>query len=540
MQPRVGGSKRERLQLPLIFFIELAALAMLGLAAGGPVSKLAAHSRPLIIILDDSYSMRAVLETGTPQEQARAFLRELLQTQRSPSTRIILAGKEPRITSEPIHTHSDLEYQLQRWQCNAPRAAIEEAIGLANAIGRGRANILVVTDHAPRDPKNLSDNVRWHAFGSPSINLGFSKATRSNCGDQDKCMLEIFNGSSTSQKTRLTIYAGSNTISSTSIELGPGKYHRVVFDIPASIPLVRAELAPDALADDNVVNLLPPLRKRVRVLIALTNSSLASFIDHALESTGLRATTSENPDLVIHQSPSFPVSKTTWTIRIIQPDTPIPYIGPYIIDPTHPLTEGLSLHGVIWAAQPTTNLTSEIPVILAGNVPLLSTYTDLFGRQRITLNFDPTLSTLQNTPNWPILFWNILHWRASYLPGPTENNVPLGSEVLINTAGEPIIVTYPDKSTKIFQSQTGQFSLETTIPGVYTVVIGQTTNQLAVNLLAPDESDLTQTQIGRWGKWSNGTDTLFTEASLVWVVGLLTLILLLAHLILVVTGKGVR
>jgi len=152
MQPRVGGSKRERLQLPLIFFIELAALAMLGLAAGGPVSKLAAHSRPLIIILDDSYSMRAVLETGTPQEQARAFLRELLQTQRSPSTRIILAGKEPRITSEPIHTHSDLEYQLQRWQCNAPRAAIEEAIGLANAIGTGPCKYS--SSHRPRPKRS--------------------------------------------------------------------------------------------------------------------------------------------------------------------------------------------------------------------------------------------------------------------------------------------------------------------------------------------------------------------------------------------------
>jgi hypothetical protein len=153
IQPRVGESKCERLRLLLIFFIELAALAMLSLAAGEPVSKLAAHSRPLIIILADSYSMRAVLETGIPREQARAFLRELLQTQWSPSIRLILAGKEPRITSEPIHTHSDLEYQLQRWQCNAPRAAIEETIGLANAIGRGRANILVLTDHATRDPK---------------------------------------------------------------------------------------------------------------------------------------------------------------------------------------------------------------------------------------------------------------------------------------------------------------------------------------------------------------------------------------------------
>jgi len=313
----------------------------------------------------------------------------------------------------------------------------------------------------------------------------------------------------------------------------------VVFDTPASIPLVRAELAPDALAYDNVVNLLPPLRKRVPVLLALTNPSLASFVDHAFGSTGLRAAPPENPDLVIRQSPSFPVSKPTWTLRIIQPDAPIAYIGPYIIDPTHPLTEGLSLHGVIWAAQPTTNLMSEIPVIMVGNVPLLSTYTDLFGRQRITLNFDPTLSTLQNTPNWPILFWNIFHWRASYLPGPTENNVPFGSEVLINTTGEPITVTYPHKSTKIFQSQTSQFSLQTTIPGRYTVAIGQTTNQFAVNLLSPDESDLTQTQTGSWGKWSNETDTLFSEASLGWLVGLLTLILLLAHLILVVTGKGV-
>ena len=54
---REGGAKVNKLQLPLVFFLELLALALLVTAATGPRWQLPAHARPLVVILDDSASM---------------------------------------------------------------------------------------------------------------------------------------------------------------------------------------------------------------------------------------------------------------------------------------------------------------------------------------------------------------------------------------------------------------------------------------------------------------------------------------------------
>src|ERR1700729_1288665 len=59
VQSKAGGAKIHRLQLPLLFFLELLALILLVAAATGPHWKLPQSSRPLIVVLDDSFSMRA-------------------------------------------------------------------------------------------------------------------------------------------------------------------------------------------------------------------------------------------------------------------------------------------------------------------------------------------------------------------------------------------------------------------------------------------------------------------------------------------------
>ncbi len=76
---------------------------------------------------------------------------------------------------------------------------------------------------------------------------------------------------------------------------------------------------------------------------------------------------------------------------------------------SHPLAAGVALEGVVWAGAAATNSPGDVPVILAGNTPLLSAREDVFGRRHLTLNFNPELSTLQNTPDWPVFFWNLLH-----------------------------------------------------------------------------------------------------------------------------------
>ncbi len=560
VQSKSGGAKVNRLQLPLLFFLELLVLLLLVTAATGPRWKLPQWQRPLIVVLDDSFSMRAVHDGVSAQDRAKNFLGKLFRRQPPPSTRLILAGTETRTIGSTAKNWSEVQANLSQWKCWSPEAAIDRAVTLASELGKQQANLLVLTDHKPAEEKITGQRLEWHAFGSPEDNLAIVNASRTAFGDQDRCLLEIANFSSSARTAKLAVQTGTNAPQGSLLSLGAHESQRLVFNIPASAPILRAALEADSLAADNEAQLLPPIRKRVRVQVALTNGALAELANRTLDATGLRAAISENPELVISENDS-PVSSNSWNLRWSSVDATNAYTGPFIVDNSHPLAAGIALEGVIWAAAQLTNAPGDVPVILAGNVPLLSVREDLQGRRHLTLNFNPGLSTVQNTPDWPILFCNILSWRISDMPGLRESNVRLGTEAILRTSGEAVTVTEPSGEKKVFPKTGGELALETPMPGIYSVEVSGTgvspvsfdkrsspnakhtgetpvPLQFSVNVLAADKSDLSACASGHWGKWSEDTEQRLQEASVVWIFGLLALGLLCAHLFLVATGKG--
>src|SRR5262249_10503489 len=111
------------------------------------------------------------------------------------------------------------------------------------------------------------------------------------------------------------------------------------------------------------------------------------------------------------------------------------YDGPFVLDRTHPLTEGLALQGVVWGAGRDERDRGS-PVVLAGNVPLL-TDAGADGRHRLCLYLRPELSTLPDAPAWPVLLWNLVRWRADHLPGAARPNLRLGENAALTFAVSP-------------------------------------------------------------------------------------------------------
>src|SRR5262245_8050711 len=165
IQSKEGGSRVHRLQLPLLFFLELLALILLVTAAAAPHWKLPQAARPLIVVLDDSFSMRAVSGKSSARDRAREFLQKMFRFQPRPSARLVLAGREPRLLAAPVKNWSELDALLNQWTCWAPAASLETAITLASEIGKQQANVLVLTDHPPADEKLNNDRLQWRAFG---------------------------------------------------------------------------------------------------------------------------------------------------------------------------------------------------------------------------------------------------------------------------------------------------------------------------------------------------------------------------------------
>jgi hypothetical protein len=537
VQSKEGGAKVNRLQLPLIFFLELLALLLLVTAATGPHWKLAQASRPLVVVLDDSFSMRGVADGSSSRERAREFLQKMFRFQAPPSTRLVLAGSQSRLLGGAVRNWTEVEKLLSEWHCWAPDASIGQAITLASEIGKQEANILVLTDQTPPETKVTNERLQWRGFGKPADNLAIVNASRTAHGEEDRCLLELANFSKVSRATTLQVQTGSNAIQQMQVSLAPREQQRLVFNIARSETLLQVRLDPDGLDIDNAVQLLPPDRKKIRVRVAVSNSELGELVERTLDATGLRAAISDSPELVIHHSSVSPGSNA-WSLNWQIGAEPQAFVGPFVIDGSHPLAQGISLQGVVWAASVVTNSSDDIPVILAGNVPLLSVREDLSGRRFLTLNFKPELSTLQRSPDWPALLWNILDWRANQMPGLLENNVRLGAEVILKTSGEAVTVTAPDGTERTFPQTSQQIALETSQPGLYSVGWGGNTNAFSVNALAADESDLQKSVSGEWGAWKTDLSRRYEQSPMAWIFALCALGLLSLHLCLLGTGRG--
>lgn len=524
---REGGTRVDRLQLPFIFFLEMLILGLLVAAATGPRWQLESTLRPLILVLDDSASMLAGQPDRCPRAMAAQALKQLFEHHRARSLRVVFAATQPRQASLASASQAFLNDVLEQWHCEANTSALDAAVLFATELGRGEADILVITDQAPADPAIQGGRLRWWAFGQPLGNAGFVNARRTVQGDSDRCLLEVANYSESAQAVTVTLKADRSGLPSSTFEVASGAVHRLTFSLPDDVGVIEARLADDALGVDNRIILAPPERRRVRTQVRLSHEPSLQLFRETLDASSLATLVETQPELIIHDGESAALGSSAWDLRI-RTDAPLtPYHGPFLLDYAHPLTEGVHLDGVIWAA-PSSDALVGTPIIAAGNTALLTTFEDALGRQHLTLALDATASTLTSTPAWPSLIWNLLQWRLADTPGLREPNVRLGAEVAFVTRDRSLKVVGPGSQIQETPVRSNPALLRPTHVGLQAIVTSQATNLLAVNFLAAEESDLTQRSSGKWGRWEDErsvryeythASTLFLLAALVGLAG---------------------
>jgi hypothetical protein len=399
-EAREGGLRVRRLQTPLTFFLELLAVLLVVLAAAGPRVLTEEDTRPLVIVLDDSFSMRAG-GADSARNRAVAAIEQELREGRRYAVRFVQAGQTPQLLGEPVQTAGQARELLDRWQCRSPAAPLERAAAFAAEIGGGRSLILVVTDRAPASEPERG-RVRWWAFGEPRPNIAFVNAARTPFEGTERCLLEVANLSGAARTTTLRVSAGGKVIHRARLTLAPHETRRVLWRLKTGTPTLTARIDDDALDIDNRVTLLAAAHKPVRVAVRLRDAALQTLVEKALRATGKAALTNIRPDLVFtDREDDAAGGPDAWRVRLLAEKEAVAFAGPFVLDRSHPLTEGLSLQGVIWGGGKTERLPG-LPVVLAGNVPLLTDTADPTGRHDLCLRLRPDLSTLpQSLPQSP-------------------------------------------------------------------------------------------------------------------------------------------
>jgi hypothetical protein len=524
-QVREGGLKVTKFQSNLLFILELIVLSLLVLAATTPYWPLGTSARPLVVILDDSFSMSAEGERS-PQSRARTALEAELARRAVYSIRFLLAGEEPQVLGEPIRDVGEALHSLDRWKCQATSANLDRAIGLAVELGGEHAAILVLSDHAPAGPLEQGQ-VQWWAFGEPKPNLAFTAASRTLRDGRDRCFLEIANHADEPQTTTLTVHAGDHLVLQKSITLKSEEASRQIFELQG-VGSVAARIGLDGLRKDNEVWLAPATRHSIHVENRLSHPEMKKVVDKALKSLPDVHPSASDPHLVFTEAEA---SDADWQVRLHIDEEAEAYTGTFLIERTHPLAEGLQLKWEIWAGGKDASLPGTA-IVQAGNTTLLALQETSRGRHLIHLRLRPDLSTLQSGPNFPILMYNIMQYRGSFLPGLSRTNLRHGelAHLVVGSETKRGTLTWSEGETQDLPIHEGRAQIRGDRPGLNKISIEDHEYPFACNFLSAEESDLRKATTGRWGTWVDDHSLRTDYYSLVWLLLLMCLGLLTVHL----------
>ena len=527
---REGGLRFHKIQTPLLFFLELVLIALLVTAAAGPRVLRPERARPLTVVLDDSYSMR-VGEPGSPRKLAEDAIRKELSRGHGFPVRFILAGKSLQVLGEPARTPAHARTLLKNWTCRSPSASLEEGIALAASLGERPTRILVVTDHPPATDIE-EGKVEWWAFGIPRSNVAFTNASRTRHEETDHLFLEVTNLSSDTRRAVVTVeeLASTEKSEATALEMRPGEARRLFLKRTAGDGVLEAKLDNDSLDVDNRVVLVPEEAVEVRTELQVRDQTMRDLLEKAVQATGIAALTTRSPELLFTDEPADSAAPDCWRVHLLQEKDASAYIGPFVVDRSHPLTEGLSLEGVVWAAGKSPHLPG-VPIITAGNISLMTESARLAGRREVRMRLRPDLSTLQDSPNWPILIRNLVEYRAAYTPGLRPSNLRPGMEaVFVAESGcESAVVVTPAGESRQIPLHIGRATILVDDVGVYEVRTDKGKYSFACNALCKEESDLRDSASGRWGNWRDRVSLRKEHRSIGWIFLLASAGLLMAH-----------
>jgi hypothetical protein len=538
-EAREGGLKIRRLHVPLLFFVELLALALLCLAAAEPHVRMSQGARPLVVVLDDSFSMNAGGD-DCPRRRALDALDKELRDNPPYSIRFVLAGDRPMLLGDAVRSRGEAMSLAEGWRCRSSSARIDEAVALGAELGGQIAPplVLVLTDHAPPKPLPEKGRLCWWSFGRPTGNVAIVNAARTSRDGLDRCLIEVANLSDEPRAVTLTVESvgSGKSLRTDELALRAGASQRVIVQLSPGAGPIRAYVDADDLTIDDEVVLQPQLPRLVRYDVQVRDRRLREPLEKAVAATHAATKGDKRPDLLFtDRRDRLDADANTWVVHLISEKDATAYTGPFVIDRAHPLTEGMSLNGLIWGAGKSQALDGS-PIVLAGNVPLLSDAERPTPggdpRHEIRLRLNPVLSTIYDSSDWPIFIWNLLSWRAGSMSGPSRTNVRLGEQVTINLPGhrETVELTSPGHSPRTVAVNGRQMAVRADEVGVHEVKVDETTYAFAANALSRDESDLRECETARHGDWLDETALRLEYSPAAWIALLVALGLVTLHL----------
>ncbi len=441
------GRQREPLRSSASLWLELACAALLALAFSGPRASCAgARAEHCIVVLDGSASMSARSARGAAFERAAQGLRERIEAlERGSRVTLVESGRQARLLAGPSALPAAALDALANWRPAAPSHDLAPALALARQFSGGE-RIVVCTDQF--EPQGWADDIELVATGEPLDNWAFVRAVRTlesdaHGGERERLFLTLASYAQAERQLTMVVREGARELARSELSLAAGARRLISFDAPPGTAGLTAHIGDDALDFDNTVWLAPSARRTLALHSDLSAETLASLglsrapeggIERwlALVPRSFEASVIERAQLVLGAARS--TDGPAWFIELapLGPERR-DWLGPLLVDRTHPALEGVTLEGLVWSGDPALRLRGT-PLISVGEVALLSE--ERSGPRRVwRFNLDPQRSSLQRAPDWPILLANFAQLRRAATSGAAASSLAVGQRLEFSLDG---------------------------------------------------------------------------------------------------------
>lgn len=502
----LAGRKRERLRTSGSFWLELLAALCLALFFAGPRACAGAEAEHLVCILDSSASMSATVGgTSFRDEAVRALEARIDDLGSGSRVTIVLSGSPPKIVVGPATFAEEASQWLSGYDPRAAQHDLRPAVALGQQLA-GEGSVWLVTDRY--DPDSLPAEVELTSVGKALENVAIVRASRTRSDSEEAgetAFVTVQNFGDGTTETRLELVAEGAAIDSRRLVLDAGERSHLSFELPAGAPPVEARLADDALAIDNRAMLAPApprtlsissrLDPQASVRLGLCDrldspSNVQRLLDLVPDS--IEAPSAASAHLLLNGSALSPAgSSSTWNLFLDPGEGTArqDLIGPFLIEKRHALMRGVTLEGIIWSRNPD-HAPPGAPLVSAGDEPILSAEATA-ERVLFHANLDPARSSLQRSPDWPILLSNLCELRRAELPGPVSTNIFTGEDFVYRASGETTYVIRHERF-QLERSARGTLVVDgLQDPGLYTLLRdGRELCEFSVSFADATESDL--------------------------------------------------
>ncbi|MFK7928990.1 MAG: VWA domain-containing protein [Myxococcota bacterium] len=526
-------AKAERLAKPfdkfrrnLLLLLQLLILLLIVLAFARPaLFGAGGNQRSMVLVLDTSASMAAT--DVSPSRLARAAERasaELNSLGPSDEATIVVAGPSTQVAVPFTRDKAALRAALGELKPAEARSHLREGVQLALALARSRPGVEVVV-FSDGGHSSLADlptgetPVGYRRVGTDSGNAGILaldlRASPSSELDR-QIFVTVQRFHPTPADATIQVFLNDKLVGLRNAELG-AKAESMVFDLPSGASgelRVSLDAKDDYLAlDDTAWALVEPVRKRRITLVGgdrLTAKVLASDprVDLVRRSASALTQTDIDRTDALFLTERVTLDLSSVDVAYLHPDAggPTTFGGssprPSVLGwrRTHPLMRFVTMEGL--AIKRTRTIDDNgglMPIVDSTGGPLVLAG-ERSGARIVQLAFNPLETDLPLRVAWPVLVLNSVGWLTEQRAGIEHGHVvsagdPWLRRVDDDVVPEQVTVTGPDGFEPRFGVADRLLRVQdTTRLGLYEVEVAGKRSRFAVNLQAPEESDLLPAQ----------------------------------------------